>query len=87
MSNTEKLIAVVGAAGQQGGAQLVTLVKQLSALGLAYLHVVDYSSFGFPPVPAELRSLLRQSFGGSFVRAGGFARSSAERELATERAA
>jgi N-ethylmaleimide reductase len=66
--------------------QLVTLVKQLSALGLAYLHVVDYSAFGFPPVPAELMSLLRESFGGTFIRAGGLDRSSAERELATERA-
>jgi N-ethylmaleimide reductase len=66
--------------------QLVRLVKQLSALGLAYLHVVDYSSFGFPPVPAELMSLLRESFGGTFIRAGSLDRSSAERELATERA-
>jgi N-ethylmaleimide reductase len=66
--------------------QLVTLVKQLSALGLAYLHVVDYSSFGFPPVPAELMSLLRKSFAGTFIRAGGLDRSSAERELTTERA-
>jgi N-ethylmaleimide reductase len=66
--------------------QLVALVKQLSALGLAYLHVVDYSAFGFPPVPAELMSLLRESFGGAFIRAGGLDRTSAERELATGRA-
>jgi len=60
--------------------------KQLSGLGLAYLHVVDYSSFGFPPISAELMSLLRESFGGTFIRAGGLDRSSAERELASERA-
>lgn len=66
--------------------QLVTLVKQLSALGLACLHVVDYSSFGFPPVPPALMSLLRESFAGTFIRAGGLDRSSAERELTTGRA-
>lgn len=64
--------------------QLVILVEQLSALGLAYLHVVDYSSFGFPPVPPALMSLLRASFAGTFIRAGGLDRSSAERELTTD---
>jgi putative oxidoreductase len=57
----------------------------LLARFVAYLHVVDYSAFGFPPVPAELMSLLRESFGGAFIRAGGLDRTSAERELATGR--
>jgi N-ethylmaleimide reductase len=76
-------------AGAQGAAafpamdaQLVSLVKELSALGLAYVHVVDYSGFGMPAVPAELLSALRKSFAGALIRAGGFDRSSAERELA-----
>jgi N-ethylmaleimide reductase len=47
---------------------------------------VDYSGFGMPPVPAELLSALRESFGGTFIRAGAFDRSGAERELTARHA-
>jgi N-ethylmaleimide reductase len=66
--------------------QLVNLVKDLSALGLAYVHVVDYSGLGMPPVPPKLMSALRKTFGGTFICAGGFDRSRAVHELVTGRA-
>jgi N-ethylmaleimide reductase len=66
--------------------QVVMLVKQLSARGLGYIHVVDYASFGFPPVPSELMSSLRNSVEGTFIRAGGFDQSRAEAELLAGRA-
>ncbi len=63
-------------------AQYVALVEELSALGLLYVHVLDHSAMGTPPVPAELKARLRQSFDGPFVLAGGFDRASAEKTLA-----
>lgn len=62
-------------------AQYLALVKALSALRLRYLHVLDHSAMGAPPVPAELKKTLREAFDGWFVAAGGFDRTSAEAAL------
>ena len=62
-------------------AQFVSLVEQVSMLGLRYVHVLDHSAMGSPPVPAELKARLRASFKGVFILAGGFDRDSAERAL------
>ena len=62
-------------------AQYVALVEQLSSLGLAYVHVLDHSAMGAPPVPAELKAKLRAAFKGPFILAGGFDRGSAEAAL------
>ena len=48
-------------------AQYHTLVHSLSALGLPYLHLVDHSSMGAPPVPADLKLKLRTAFGRPFL--------------------
>lgn len=63
-------------------AQYLALAKALSALGLAYLHVLDHSAMGTPPVPPELKAGLRETFKGVFILAGGFDYSSAEKALA-----
>lgn len=63
-------------------AQYLALTRELSALGLLYLHVLDHSAMGAPPVPAELKSKLRSAFEGPFILAGGFDHASAERALA-----
>lgn len=65
-------------------AQYVSLVAQLSALGLAYVHVLDHSAMGAPPVPASLKTSLRAAFKGAFILAGGFDRDSAEAALAAK---
>jgi N-ethylmaleimide reductase len=66
--------------------QFVSLVKELSALKLLYLHVLDHSAMGTPPVPAELKSTLRKHFDGPFILAGGFDQASAEKALADKQA-
>ncbi len=67
-------------------AQYLALTRELSALGLLYLHVLDHSAMGAPPVPAELKSALRGAFDGPFILAGGFDHASAERALSAGQA-
>lgn len=62
-------------------AQTLALVGELSALGLAYLHVLDHSAMGAPAVPAAYKAQLRAAFKGVFILAGGFDRDGAEAAL------
>lgn len=62
-------------------AQYLALTTQLSELGLQYIHLLDHSAMGAPPVPPELKSQLRNAFRGTFILAGGFDRTSAEAAL------
>jgi N-ethylmaleimide reductase len=81
-------IGVFNATGGYEGMQeqYLALVKELSALGLMYVHVLDHSAMGAPPVPAELKTALRSAFNGPFILAGGFDKSSAQSALAEGRA-
>lgn len=65
--------------------QYLTLAHSLSALGLLYLHLVDHSSMGAPPVPADFKLKLRAAFNGMFILSGGFDHVSAEQALSAER--
>ena len=67
-------------------AQYLALSGALSALELLYIHVLDHSAMGAPPVPATLKSQMRGSFDGPFILAGGFDRASAESALVEKRA-
>lgn len=67
-------------------AQYTRLTSELSELGLVYLHVLDHSAIGAPPVPPELKAALRKAFKGSFILAGGFDAESAESALKEGRA-
>ena len=66
-------------------AQYFTLAHSLSALGLLYLHLVDHSSMGAPPVPADFKRKLRAAFDGLFILSGGFDHASAEQALLDKR--
>jgi N-ethylmaleimide reductase len=66
--------------------QYLSLVKQLSALGLMYVHVLDHSAMGAPPVPAKLKTDLRAAFNGPFILAGGLDKASAQQALSEGRA-
>jgi N-ethylmaleimide reductase len=68
------------------GEQYLALARELSSLGLLYLHVLDHSAMGAPAVPAEYKAKLRAAFKGVFILAGGFDRASAEKALAENRA-
>jgi N-ethylmaleimide reductase len=67
-------------------AQYLALADELSALGLLYLHLLDHSAMGAPPVPAELKARMRSRFKGPFILAGGFDPASAEAALAAGQA-
>ena len=51
------------------------------APGLLYLHLVDHSSMGAPPVPADFKRELRAAFDGLFILSGGFDHARAEQAL------
>jgi N-ethylmaleimide reductase len=65
--------------------QYLALAKALSAIGLLYLHLVDHSSMGAPPVPADFKLKLRAEFHGVFILSGGFDHASAEQALVEKR--
>jgi N-ethylmaleimide reductase len=62
-------------------AQYLALTKELSELGILYVHLLDHSPLGAPPVPAELKLGMRAAFKRVFILAGGFDRARAERAL------
>ncbi|MFO0550095.1 MAG: alkene reductase [Polyangiaceae bacterium] len=62
-------------------AQYVALARSLGELGIAYLHSVDHSRGGTPPVPAELKLDMRKAFKGTFILSGGYDAERAEAEL------
>jgi N-ethylmaleimide reductase len=66
-------------------AQYLALAGELSAQRLLYLHLVDHSAMGAPPVPAEFKLKLRAAFDGLFILSGGFDREKAESALAEKR--
>ena len=61
--------------------QFLALTQKLSDMGLVYLHLVDHSAMGAPPVPAEFKKQLRAAFAQTFVAVGGFDAQSAEAVL------
>jgi N-ethylmaleimide reductase len=66
--------------------QYLALTRELSAFGLAYLHVLDHSAMGAPAVPDEFKAKLRQTFDGVFILAGGFDGATAEAVLTAKKA-
>lgn len=57
------------------------LALELGKLGLTYIHVVDHSSSGAPPVKDEVKQIIRESFGGTIILSGGYDASRAEKDL------
>jgi N-ethylmaleimide reductase len=69
------------AAYDETDATHLALAQSLVDMGIQYIHVVDHSAMGAPPVPAALKLLLRQAWPRTFIASGGFDRSSAETAL------
>jgi N-ethylmaleimide reductase len=67
-------------------AQYLDLTTKLSDLGLVYLHLVDHSVMGAPPVPAALKQQLRAAFKRTFIAVGGFDAKTAEDVLQSRQA-
>jgi len=67
-------------------ATYLLLAQELSKLGIAYLHVVDHSAMGAPPVPESIKRTIRENFKGAYIAAGGFDRARAESVLESKAA-
>lgn len=65
--------------------QFVALAKGLGGLGLAYIHVVDHSAMGAPPVPDAIKAGIREAFGGTIILSGGYDRARADADLKADR--
>jgi N-ethylmaleimide reductase len=57
------------------------LAKQLNTLGLLYVHLVDHSPMGAPPVPESIKETFRKLFTRTLILSGGYDAKSAERDL------
>jgi N-ethylmaleimide reductase len=64
----------------------VYLTEKLAAVGLQYIHVVDHSAMGAPPVPATLKAAMRKAWPRTLILCGGFDREKAEAAIAEGRA-
>jgi N-ethylmaleimide reductase len=57
------------------------LSKQLNALDIAYIHLVDHSAMGAPEVPLKIKQTIRTNFKNTIILCGGFNADSAETVL------
>lgn len=57
------------------------LAKKLSALKLAYMHVVDHSAMGAPAVSPAVKRKIRENFKGAYILSGGYDAKKAEADL------
>jgi N-ethylmaleimide reductase len=58
------------------------LAQQLNARGLVYVHLVDHSPMGAPPVPDSIKATFRKLFKGALILSGGYDAARAESDLA-----
>lgn len=57
------------------------LAQHLNKRGLAYIHLVDHSPMGAPPVPDSIKTVFRSAFKGVLILSGGYDAVRAERDL------
>ena len=50
--------------------------------GLVYIHLVDHSPMGAPPVPDSIKKMFRDTFKGRLILSGGYDAARAESDLA-----
>jgi N-ethylmaleimide reductase len=62
------------------------LARQLNDRELAYVHLVDHSSMGAPPVPASIKTTFRDTFTRSLILSGGYDAARAEQDLTDKKA-
>ena len=64
----------------------VYLTGHLNDLGIVYLHLVDHSGMGAPPVPTATVDAIRESFKGTLILAGSYNAERAEADLESGKA-
>lgn len=62
------------------------LAKELNRIGLLYVHVLDLSPLGMPPVPQEVKTQIRKEFKGTLILSGGYDKVKAEAAIAAGQA-
>lgn len=62
------------------------LAERLNTLGLVYVHLVDHSPMGAPPVPDSIKQTFRTKFKRTLILSGGYDATRAESDLAAGRA-
>jgi N-ethylmaleimide reductase len=61
------------------------LARELTRIGIVYLHIADHSSMGAPTVSPQLKATLRETFRGAYLLSGGYDRERAEADLGANR--
>ena len=62
------------------------LARQIDALGLVYLHLVDHSPMGAPAVAPTTVQKIREAYRGTLILSGGYDRERAQADLAAGKA-
>jgi N-ethylmaleimide reductase len=62
-------------------ADFTSLAAKLGELGLLYLHLVDHSAMGAPPVPESVKASMQAAFGGPVIRCGGYDRARGDADV------
>jgi N-ethylmaleimide reductase len=62
------------------------LAEKLSRLNLLYMHIVDHSAMGAPPVSPTVKALIRNNFTGTVILSGGYNAEKAEQDLQDKKA-
>lgn len=57
------------------------LAEQLNLRKLSYIHLVDHSLMGMPPVPDAIKETFRKLFKGTLILSGGYDAERAEKDL------
>jgi len=57
------------------------LAGEVNAIGLVYVHLVDHSSMGAPPVPESIKATFRSVFKRTLILSGGYDAVRAESDL------
>jgi len=64
------------------GADYAYIAEKLDASGLLYVHLVDHSAIGAPPVPQAIKDVFRKAFTRTLILSGGYDAARAESDLA-----
>ena len=67
-------------------ATYAALAEGLSKLGIVYVHVLDHSAMGAPPVPQSVKTSIRSRFHGAMIQSGGLDLPKAEALLDSKQA-
>jgi len=57
------------------------LAKELSKIGILYVHIVDHSSMGAHELTQSVKSGIRKHFAGTYISTGGYTAETAETEI------